>query len=125
MTQSTFQPTVLGLTAFIASNRIDFVLDGPDLEKPERCSAFYDAPERKLKLDGKALKIVGVDTDSDGEPARLTVKHGRNTLVLGRRRNASGPVSFYRSLEPSNNADAPKSADEVLAALSSFIGVVE
>ena len=119
-TKSSFVPTVLGLTAFMASNRIDFVLDGPNRETPARVSAFYNNPKAALKLDGKALKIVSVDTDDAGEPNRLEIKLGRECIVLGRRKDASGPVSFYRSMEASNNAGAPKTAAEILTALRGF-----
>ena len=119
--KSTFVPTVMGMTAFMAANRIDFVIDGPALETPERCSAFYNAPEAKLKIAGKSLKISSVITDPEsGEPTALEVKFGREVLRMGRRKDATGPVSFYRSLEAQNNAGAPKTAAEILTALSAF-----
>jgi len=115
-----FEPQRLGMTAFMASNRVDFVLDGPGMESPERVSAFYDNPEAKLKLQGKQLKIEGFTSDSDGNPQKLEVKWGRQVIKLGRRKNASGPVSFYRSLETASDAAAPKSAQDIAAALSVF-----
>jgi hypothetical protein len=118
---SDFQAQRLGLTAFMASNRVDFVLDGPEMDEPARCSAFYDNAEAKLKLDGKQLKIEAVSTDSEGAPKQLQVKWGRRVIKLGRRNNAAGPVSFYRSLEAGNEAAAPRSADAVNAALANFV----
>jgi hypothetical protein len=117
---SNFQAQRLGITAFMASNRVDFVLDGPDMEAPARCSAFYDKAEAKLKLDGKQLKIEAVTTDGAGEPKQVQIKWGRRVIKLGRRNNASGPVSFYRSLEAGNIA-GPKSADDILSAFSNFL----
>lgn len=118
---SEFQSQQLGITAFMASNRIDFVLDGPEMDSPERCSAFYDNPKAKLKLQAKGLKITSVVTDEEsGEPVQLQVKWGRETLKLGRRQNASGPVSFYRSLETANNVGAPKTAKQILDKLEAF-----
>jgi len=117
---NTFQAQRLGITAFMASNRVDFVLDGPDMEEPARCSAFYDNADAKLKLDGKQLKIEAVSTDSDGEPKQVQIKWGRRIIKLGRRNHASGPVSFYRSLEAGNEAAGPKSAADILDALGNF-----
>ena len=118
---STFQPQILGMTAFMAPNRIDFVIDGPGMVKPERCSAFYDNPKAKLKLGSRGLKIEQVTTDEGGEPNGLVVKWGRESIRLGRRQNASGLVSFYRSLESTNAADAPKSGEQIMGALNAFI----
>lgn len=119
---SNFEPQILGITAFMATNRIDFVVDGPDMDSPERCSAFYDGGNKStLKLDGKKLSVKQVGTDDDGEPTSLTVKWGRETVKLGRRKNASGPVSFYKSLEASNNAGAPKSAEEIIGSLKRLL----
>jgi hypothetical protein len=119
--KSKFVPQKLGLTAFMAANRIDFVIDGPALKTPERCSAFYNAPEAKLKIAGKSLKIGSVITDPEsGEPTAIEVKFGREVLRMGRRKEAKGDVSFYRSLEPSNKVAGPKTAAEILAALEAF-----
>ena len=120
---ATFQAQRLGITAFMASNRVDFVLDGPDMDAPARCSAFYDNADAKLKLDGKALKIEAVSTDDAGEPKQVQIKWGRRVIKLGRRSNASGPVSFYRSLEATNEANAPKSAADLLSAFGNFVDV--
>lgn len=120
-TKSAFIPQLLGITAFMASNRIDFVLDGPNRETPARTSAFYDNPKAKLHLDGKLLKIVAVHTDKvSDEPNQLEIRLGGERIVLGRRKDAAGPVSFYRSMEAGNNADAPKTAKEILSALRLF-----
>lgn len=116
-----FVPKVLGLTAFMADNRIDFVIDGPELTTPVRCSAFYDKPKAKLSLDGKVLKIERVHADAvSGEPTQIEVRWGKDVLKLGRRKDATGPVSFYRSLE-SANGSGPKSAQEILDALKLFV----
>ena len=118
---NTFQAQRLGITAFMASNRVDFVLDGPDMDEPARVSAFYATPETKLKLDGKQLKIEAVSTDSDGEPKQVQIKWGRRVIKLGRRQHASGPVSFYRSLEDSNTGIGPKSAADIMSAFNNFL----
>ena len=110
----------LGLTAFLVGGRVDFVLDGPAMEKPARVSAFANAPKAKITLDGKQIKVTGSECDESGEPVKLLVKFGRSELKLGRRKNASGPVSFYRSLEPSNTVGAPKTAEQVLELLAAF-----
>jgi hypothetical protein len=115
-----FQAQRLGITAFMASNRVDFVLDGPDMDAPARCSAFYNNPEAKIKLDGKQLKIEAVTTDDDGAHKQLQIKWGRRVIKLGRRSNASGPVSFYRSLEDGNQVAGPKSTDALNAAFGNF-----
>jgi hypothetical protein len=115
-----FQAQRLGITAFMAANRVDFVLDGPEMDEPARCSAYYETPESKLKLDGKQLKIEAVTTDDAGEPKQVQIKWGRRVIKLGRRNNASGPVSFYRSLEAGNQTEGPKSAADILNALGSF-----
>ena len=116
-----FKAQRLGITAFMASNRVDFVLDGPSMDEPARCSAFYDNAEAKLKLDGKLLRIEDVGTDTDGAPKQLQIKWGRRIIKLGRRNNASGPVSFYRSLESSNEGAAPKSDAAIMDALGNFL----
>jgi len=115
-----FQTKQLGITAFLAANRVDFVLDGPAMEKPARVSAFADKPSAKLTLDGKALKIVGSDVDEAGEPVKLEIKWGKEVLKLGRRKDASGPVSFYRSLETASSAAAPKTAEQITNLLALF-----
>lgn len=117
---STFQAQRLGITAFMASNRVDFVLDGPEMDEPARVSAFYDNPEAKIKLSGKQLKIEAVTTDDDGTHKQLQIKWGRRVIKLGRRNNASGPVSFYRSLEDSSQAAGPKSEADLTAAFGNF-----
>lgn len=115
-----FIPTVLGITAFMVENRIDFVLDGPEMESAERCSAFYNNPEAELKLEGKKLQILDVVSDKKtGEVKTLVIRWGRKTIELGRR-SAAGPTSFYRSLGSNNNA-GPKSAEEILNALQGFL----
>lgn len=118
---SNFQAQRLGITAFMAANRVDFVLDGPDMDEPARVSAFYDNAGAKLKLAGSQLKIEAVSTDSNREPKQLQIKWGRKVIKLGRRNNASGPVSFYRSLEATNEAAAPKSAADIMSALGNFL----
>jgi hypothetical protein len=130
---SKFQPQVLGITAFMESNRIDFCLQGPNVEK-QTVSAFYDNPKAELVLDGKAL-VVGVpnsksraknpkkvvfETDENGEPMKLNIQYDGQNIRLGRRTKAKGKVSFYRSLESQNNGNAPKSSADIIAALGNF-----
>lgn len=116
---SNFVVQQLGITAFLAGGRVDFVLDGPAMEEPARVSAFANNPKARLTLDGKAIKITGTECDETGNPVKLLVKFGKQELKLGRR-NATGPVSFYRSLEPSNSAGAPKTAEQIIDLLASF-----
>jgi hypothetical protein len=117
---SDFQPTVLGITAFMAPNRIDFVLDGPELCSPERASAYYDNPAAEIKLAGKKLSITGFDVNDDDEPVSLEIRWGRRSIKLGRRR-AAGAASFYRSLESANDSAAPHTAAQISAALANFV----
>ena len=117
---SDFKPTVDGITVFVEANRLDFIADGPNFERPERVSAFFNNPTADLKLDGHVLKVLTHEVNADGEPTRLHIQYGRRKLVLGRRWKSPGPVSFYRSLEPTNAANRPKTAEEISAALGAF-----
>jgi hypothetical protein len=118
---TTFVPSVLGLTAFVESNRIDFILNGPELETPERASIYFEpTSEADVKLQGKKLTILPAERDEDGQlvnPGKLRIKWGRQTLTLGHRANASGPMSFYRSLEDSNASARPKTPEQLFALL--------
>ena len=114
-TKSTFVPTVLGITAFFGGNGIDFVLEGPN--KPQ---TRVTSVKGKRMLDGKTLGKAEAILDASGEPVKVTVKWGRETITLGRRTKAAGDVSFYRSLEPSNKVAGPKTAADILAALEAF-----
>jgi hypothetical protein len=116
---SDFKPSVLGITAFMASNRVDFVLEGPE-QPPVRASLFYNRPEETVKLNNKVLRITGFDNNEEGEPTRLNVRWGRQNITLGRRWNATGNVSFYRSIEATNTVAGPRSAAEITEALSLF-----
>jgi hypothetical protein len=115
-TSKTFIPTQLGITAFMKSTGVDFVLEGPSkaATRPVRING-------KLKLDGKALSVVEAKLSDDGEVTGLLVKWGKEQILLGRRKNASGPVSFYRNLENEGGSfGAPKTAAEILAVLAAF-----
>ena len=125
---SKFQPTVLGITAFMEANRLDFRLEGPKMEEPKRASLYYAKPETKKQkkarkkarmLDGEPVKLVEIvrEKKTDNVTA-IVIKWGDRTVKLGRRTQAAGKPSFYRSLEPSNSSAIPESPEEIIDALN-------
>lgn len=116
-----FVPTQLGLTAFLTASGIDFVLEGPN--KPQTRPVFVQVSKRKreLQLDGKAISISGYRLDEQGQPAKLDILWGKEELVLGRRKQASGNVSFYRSLETKSAASGPQTPEEIIAHLNALM----
>jgi len=116
----TFVPTQLGITAFVESNRIDFVLDGPSMENPERCTIYRNNPEAPLKLESKQFKFVRKVLDEEtGAVKQIEVKWGRRVIRLGRRIKAPGAPSFYKGLEVSNST-APKTEADLADVLGAF-----
>jgi hypothetical protein len=115
---NTFIPQQLGITAFMESNRIDFVLEGPE-QKKLTCSVFYvKAKSAKIpKLDDKKLTWVTTHKNPEGRPAQIEIKWDRKTLKLGRRWKAQGKTSFYTSLENGGGGASPQSDDAIMAAL--------
>ena len=118
---STFTPAILGITAFVEHNRVDFIVNGPEMENPERASFYFNpTSEADVKLQGKKLTILPAERDADGKlvnPGQMKIRWGRQTLTLGHRANASGPMSFYRSLEDSNASARPKTPEQLFALL--------
>ena len=120
-TAKTFVPTKLGITAFLTNSGIDFVLEGPN--KPQTRPVFVQVSKRKreLQLDGKAISISGYRLDEQGQPAKLDILWGKEELVLGRRTQAAGNASFYRSLEPQNSTRGPQTPEEIIAHLNALM----
>jgi hypothetical protein len=119
-----FVPKQLGITAFLTDSGIDFVIEGP--EKPQTRPVWVETNKRthrkELRLDGKALSVIGYRKDSEGKPAmKLDIEWGDEVMTLGRRKGAAGKVSFYRSLEGSNPNQGPQTDDEIMALLDSLI----
>lgn len=121
MTASTFQPSVTGITAFAEVNRIDFILDGPDMDSPERASLFFDSMnEAEVKLDGKKLSILPPERNEDGSlkyPNRLSIKWNRRVINLGFRKAASGKPSWYRSIDHGRDSVRPQNSEQLFAAM--------
>lgn len=119
-----FIPTVRGITAFVEANRIDFVVNGPEMQMPERTSIYFEPTSNDdVLLEGEKLQILPAELDADGnvvDPGKLRIKWGRRVLTLGHRKNAAGPMSFYRSLETANDSARP----QTLAQLHVLLGNV-
>lgn len=116
----TFVPTVLGMTAFLTASGLDYVLEGPNKPKTRPVTVQVTKRRKELQLDGRAISFVDYVLDANGEPVKVQIQWGDETLTLGRRSKASGDVSFYRSLEPSNKVPGPKTAAEIIALLNSL-----
>lgn len=113
-------PTILGMTAFLTATGLDYVLEGPNKPKTRPVSVQVTKRRKELQLDGKAISFIDYVLDANGEPVKVQIQWGAKTLVLGRRSKASGDVSFYRSLEPSNKVAGPRTAAEIIAVLNTL-----
>lgn len=119
-TSEKFVPTVLGITAFLTATGLDYVLEGPAKPKTRPVQVQVTKRRKELQLDGKSISFRDYVLDENGEPVKVEIQWGDETLVLGRRSKASGDVSFYRSLEPSNKVPGPRTAAEIIALLNSL-----
>ena len=96
-----FQPSRAGITAFMDHSKVDFVFQGPNSER-SRLSVPFDSTTLAGTLNNKPFEILEVLFTDSNKPKGIKVRYGRLTLTLGRRWNASGAPSFYRSVGPTN-----------------------
>jgi len=93
-TTENFVPTVLGLTAFLTASGLEYVLEGPSKPKTRPVTVQVTKKRKELQLDGKKISFSGYTLDAAGEPVKVQIQWGDETLILGRRSKASGNVSF-------------------------------
>lgn len=119
MAKSTYEIRQRGIKAFPEGNRIDFLLEDPATDV-QRCSVFFNAQDREVKLAGKKLTVLPPERNEDGElihPNRLSIRWGRNVVNLGLCTKEGVKPYFYRGLETANDAARPKTPEDLFAAM--------
>ena len=119
---SEYTVTELGIKAFVESNRVDFILQTPGIDKKEfpRVTAYAAQPKAQLLLGGKEFNVVRTHLDPEtGAIKQIEVNFGRRTIKLGRCVKSPGTPSFYRGLE-TRNSTAPKTEEALADVLSAW-----
>lgn len=115
---NSYVPTRLELTVFVEANRLDFKLDGPQLEGAERTSVFFDKVGQKHILNGQELVLPKQARKANGhlvDPGGLTITLDGKSIRLPKAK--SGKTRYYKPLETANEAAAPKTPAELFNAL--------
>lgn len=119
MSNANYEIRQSGIKAFPEGNRIDFIFEEPG-EDVTRASVFYDNMDANVKLAGSKLTILPPDRNEDGSlknPKRLSIRWGRRIINLGLCEKPGIKPYFYRGLSTANDAQRPKTVDDLFAAM--------